>query len=254
MTTCFIRQCGAVIIGDEILSGRRDDAHLPFLIQTLAQKGVSLGRVTYVGDDATELLQTLQQSRMWQYPVFCFGGIGATEDDRTRQMAAQLFEQPLCRHPEAEKMIRERFGDAAEPNRILMADLPQGAHLIPNPMSQIPGFQVDQHFFLPGFPQMAHPMVQWCLTHRLTVPGHPTGATFALWVRTPESDLVPIMRELSRTYPHCRFFSLPHVDPEAPKELGFRSKVEEPTVQHALIKALQQASIPWSTTPDSLGK
>ncbi|ABK44318.1 molybdopterin binding domain [Magnetococcus marinus MC-1] len=244
--------CGAIIIGDEILTGRRQDAHFGFLRDTLTQAGVKLSRVTYVGDDAKDLLLTLEQSRAWRIPVFSFGGIGATVDDRTRQLAAQAFQRPLTRHPEAARMIYDQFGLSAEPNRILMADLPDGAQLIPNPLSQIPGFQVEQHFFLPGFPQMAHPMLAWCLIQRLNVIGHPVGESFALWVLTPESELVPIMAQLSEQFPQCHFFSLPDVRPNAPKELGFRSANAQQQAQQALVQALEHARIPWAESPAGL--
>ncbi|MBF0196019.1 MAG: competence/damage-inducible protein A, partial [Magnetococcales bacterium] len=161
MKSIPITEAGAIIIGDEILSGYRQDAHMAYLIKTLPELGVILKRVSYVGDSQEELCNTLLCSSKSTIPIFCFGGIGATEDDRTRQVAAQVFGRPLTRHPEAELMIRNRFGDNSEPYRILMADLPSGCKLIPNKLSQIPGFYHDNHYFFPGFPNMAQSMLGW---------------------------------------------------------------------------------------------
>ena len=98
--------------------------------------------------------------------MFSFGGIGATPDDHTRQAAAAALGVPLERHPEAVAEIEARFGADAYPHRVLMAEFPAGASIIPNPFNRIAAFSVRDHHFLPGFPQMAWPMLDWVLaTH-----------------------------------------------------------------------------------------
>ena len=93
--------------------------------------------------------------------MFSFGGIGSTPDDFTRGIASIAFtsEYPV-RHKEAEAIIIERLGERAYPHPIKMADIPRNSKLITNPINKMPGFQLENRFFfVPGFPEMAHPMI-----------------------------------------------------------------------------------------------
>src|SRR5664279_5473023 len=118
---------GALIIGDEILSGKRQDKHLQHVIATLAARGLGLDFVHYLGDDRARLTALLRDSFARGDLVFSFGGIGATPDDHTRQAAAAALDVPLARHPDAVAAIEARFGAEAYPYRVLMAEFPQGA-------------------------------------------------------------------------------------------------------------------------------
>lgn len=144
---------GLVIIGDEILSGKRADKHLSKAIELLGERGLQLAYADYVGDDPERITQTLQRAFASGDVVFSFGGIGATPDDHTRQCAARALGVPLELHPEAEQLIRERMQDVAmeqglpyEPDRadnvhrLNMGMFPRGAAIIPNPYNKIPGF------------------------------------------------------------------------------------------------------------------
>ena len=168
---------GVIIIGDEILSGRRIDKHLPKVIELLGARGLSLGWAEYIGDDPERITATLRRTFASGDIVFSTGGIGATPDDHTRQCAAAALGVPLELHPEAAKLIQERIRDmhpanAATPldlnspenlHRLNMGTYPQGASIIPNGYNKIPGFSIRQHHFVPGFPVMAWPMIEWVL-------------------------------------------------------------------------------------------
>ncbi|MFM8491755.1 MAG: competence/damage-inducible protein A, partial [Candidatus Methylopumilus sp.] len=145
---------GALIIGDEILSGKRQDKHFEFLQKTLKKYKLSLSWVKYIQDDSKSIIQSIKESTNSKTIVFSFGGIGATPDDFTRQAAAEAFDLQLIRNNEAVKLIEEHFGDEAYPKRVLMADIPDSALLIPNEINKIPGFKINHHHFLPGFPEM----------------------------------------------------------------------------------------------------
>src|SRR5690606_15359700 len=142
---------GALIIGDEILSGRRADKHLAKVIELFAARGLQLAWARYVGDDAVRLETALRDSFSAGDIVFSFGGIGATPDDRTRQSVAAALGLPLELHPEAEAAIRERFGDQTTEHRLQMGVFPQGSAIVPNPFNGIPGFSIREHYFVPGF-------------------------------------------------------------------------------------------------------
>ena len=157
---------GAYIIGDEILSGKRQDAHLRFIIQALKARGLQLSWANYLGDIPEQITSSLKASMVRSDIVFSFGGIGATPDDCTRQCAADAAGVPIERHAGAVAEIEAQYGESAYPKRVLMADFPQGAALIPNPVNRVAGFSLHQHYFVPGFPEMAHPMVCLLYTSR----------------------------------------------------------------------------------------
>ncbi len=201
---------GVLVIGDEILSGRRRDRHLQAVIDRLAPRGLVPSWAQFLPDREETIVDLLQRSRRDGATVFCFGGIGATPDDLTRGCAARAFDRPLRRHPGAVELIEGQFGEAAYPKRILMADLPEGAELIPNAFNQVPGFSVERHFFMPGFPEMAHAMLDWVLAHPLADLGDADYAERSLWLAdTPESELIDLMDFLCDEHPHLGLFSLP---------------------------------------------
>ena len=229
---------GVVVVGDELLSGKRRDRHLAHVIDTVARRGMQVAWCRYVGDELGRLTETLRQTRLDAVPVFCFGGIGATPDDRTRQAAASAFESRLVAHPDAVAMIEQQFGDQAYPTRIRMAELPEHCRLIPNPYNRIPGFTVNQHHFFPGFPEMAWPMLDWVLASCYAERYAPV-AEYSVQVRdVTESSLCDLMDVLVQRYPRVKLFSLPRLEPERSVELGFRG--DPSAVQDAFNDLLEQ--------------
>jgi molybdopterin-biosynthesis enzyme MoeA-like protein len=218
---------GLIIIGDEILSGKRSDKHLPKVIELLAARGLSLDWARYVGDDPERIAADLRDAFASDDVVFSCGGIGATPDDHTRQSAARALGVPLELHPRARDLILERMRDIAaeqgtpyEPDRadnrhrLDMGVFPQGADIVPNPYNKIPGFTVRNVYFVPGFPVMAWPMIEWVLDQRL---GHLRRDR--AWVEksvivfgSMEAALTPLMEEIERRFPGVKVFSLPSVD------------------------------------------
>jgi molybdopterin-biosynthesis enzyme MoeA-like protein len=215
---------GTLIIGDEILSGKRQDKHFEYLKKTLKKYGLSLSWVKYIQDDSKDIIQSIRQSIKSNTIVFSFGGIGATPDDFTRQAAADAFELHLTRNDEAVKLIEEQFGEGAYPKRVLMADIPKGALLIPNEINKIPGFKINGHHFLPGFPEMAWPMVEWILnTHYKQLLNQNDFAEASGWINdVSESKLIDLMNEIVKKYPEIKLFSLPKLEPMKTIELGVK--------------------------------
>ncbi|CAM8367977.1 protein PAE0875 [Methylophilaceae bacterium] len=215
---------GTLIIGDEILSGKRQDKHFEYLKKTLKKYGLSLSWVKYIQDDSKDIIQSIRQSIKSNTIVFSFGGIGATPDDFTRQAAADAFELHLTRNDEAVKLIEEQFGEGAYPKRVLMADIPKGALLIPNEINKIPGFKINGHHFLPGFPEMAWPMVEWILnTHYKQLLNQNDFAEASVWINdVSESKLIDLMNEIVKKYPEIKLFSLPKLEPMKTIELGVK--------------------------------
>lgn len=218
---------GVLIIGDEILSGRRQDKHLSKSIELLAQRGLQLSWARYLGDDPDRITAELRAAFASGDLVFSFGGIGATPDDHTRACAAQAIGRPLALHPEARELITQRMREMAEQQgqafdpehadshrRLDMGRFPEGARIIPNPYNRIPGFSVGHIHFVPGFPVMAHPMVAWVLDqHYAHLHGARPWAERALVVfGAMEATLTPLMEEIEAGHPGVKVFSLPSVD------------------------------------------
>jgi molybdopterin-biosynthesis enzyme MoeA-like protein len=234
---------GAIIIGDEILSGRRTDKHLSKLVELLGARGLKLAWARYVGDEPVRLVETLRQSFATGDVVFSFGGIGATPDDRTRQSAAAALEVGLALHPQAEAIMREKFGAEINAHRLQMGVFPLGSEIIPNPFNQIPGFSIGNHFFVPGFPVMAWPMVEWVLDTRFPHLHHVEDyveAAISVW-DAYEGQLIDLMEAITAGYPEVTLFSLPTVA-EAPGdrrslELGVKGPAAGVVAAMARIKA-----------------
>tara|TARA_A100001011_G_scaffold329998_1_gene355605 strand:- start:1062 stop:1826 length:765 start_codon:yes stop_codon:yes gene_type:complete len=205
------KKFGALIIGDEILSGKRKDKHFEKIIALLGKRGLDLSWSMYLPDDPVLITTVLKSTISKGDVTFSFGGIGATPDDHTRQCAADAVGVPLVLHPDAKKEIEAVFGDDAYPKRILMGIFPKGASIIPNPYNRIPGFSIGNHHFLPGFPVMAWPMLEWLLDNRYRYQHFlsPT-VSFSINVEDAgESQLIDLMRTFEERYASYKIFSLP---------------------------------------------
>lgn len=297
---------GLIIIGDEILSGKRADKHLPRVIELLKARGLQLDYADYVGDSPDRITATLERAFASGDVVFSCGGIGATPDDHTRQCAARALGRELALHPQAEALIRQRMQEVAieqgtvyeadrpdNLHRLNMGMFPVGAQIIPNPFNRIPGFfcardgaaqdkgQIfagqpleklapsggsDPHtvgepatsfrqgtqggiFFVPGFPVMAWPMIEWVLDTYFS-----KFFQTAAWIEKSvivfgamEAALTPLMVEIERIHPGVKVFSLPSVDhPEYGRhiELGVKGVPKLADMAYtAMLTGLQQLNV-----------
>jgi len=222
---------GVIIIGDEILSGKRADKHLAQAISLLGARGLQLAYAHYVGDDPARITATLVAAFASGDVVFSFGGIGATPDDHTRQCAARALGSDLVLHPQARDLIWERMQDIARENgqpfdpdrqdnqhRLNMGMFPLGASIIPNPYNKIAGFTCrGAHggavHFVPGFPVMAWPMVEWVLDAQYAYCFNRVAwmEKSVIVMGAMEATLTPLMEEIERTHA-VKVFSLPSVD------------------------------------------
>ena len=239
---------GIYIIGDEILSGKRQDQHLSQTIQILKSRGLTLAWAQYASDDPIKLTALFKQSFASQDIVFSFGGIGATPDDHTRQCTAAALGLPIERHAGAVAEIEAQFGEGAYPKRVLMAEFPLGAELIPNPVNRIAGFSMHQHYFLPGFPQMAWPMMEWVLdTHYSHLFNKVELCELAILVNDAgESQLIDLMNTVVSNHPETKLFSLPKLGPNKAIELGVKGPIAATQLAIAEIKSgVSAAGFAW---------
>lgn len=249
------RAFGLIVVGDEILSGKRLDKHMPKVIELLAARGLSLGWAEYVGDVPARITAALGRAFASGDIVFSTGGIGATPDDHTRQCAAQALGRPLALHPEAEALIRERMQDTAreqgvpyEPDRpdnihrLNMGVFPQGASIIRNPYNKIPGFSVDDVHFVPGFPVMAWPMIESVLDTRyaeLFTTGQSAERSVIVF-GAMEATLTPLMLAIEAAHEGVKVFSLPSVDhPEYGRHIELGVKGDPQRLDAAYAQLIQ---------------
>ena len=243
---------GAIIIGDEIMSGKRQDKHMAQIIATLSERGLELAWCQYLADEPDLITATLRRTLATEDVVFSFGGIGATPDDHTRQCAAGAAGVALELHPGAEAEIRARFGADLTPQRLMMGEFPRASRIIPNPYNRIPGFSLRHHHFLPGFPQMAWPMMAWVLDNwyaHLHAAGRITES--AIVVRgAGESQLIDLMNACLARFPGIKVFSLPHMS-EADRyiELGVRGEADRIAAAITELKSgVTALGFRWSET------
>jgi molybdopterin-biosynthesis enzyme MoeA-like protein len=228
---------GAFIIGDELLVGKRQDKHLPFLIEALAKRGLRLSWAHYLGDEPELITQALARSFSSSDVVFSFGGIGATPDDHTRQCAAAA--------------LGVRLGGEVTPARLEMGVFPEGATIIPNPFNRIPGFAFQGHHFVPGFPQMAWPMVEWVLDtkYKALFDRDKWSEASIVVYEAGESQLIPAMEAVGRDFPGVKVFSLPSMGDDGTRrhvELGVRGEPSQvPAAIEALRQLVSQAGFPF---------
>ena len=242
---------GAIVIGDEIMRGKRQDKHFAKLVELLATRDLRLDWCEYLGDDPARLTATLRRTFASNDIVFSFGGIGATPDDHTRQCAAAALGVPLELHPEAEAEIRARFGEETTALRLRMGEFPKGASIIPNAYNRIPGFSVARHHFAPGFPVMAWPMVEWVLESRYATLFHTMREeeASAMVYGAAESTLTPLMESIESRFDRIKVFSLPSIGEDGKRrhiELGVRGDPTQVTAAMAEVEsALSSMGIEW---------
>lgn len=233
--SAVVQGFGALIIGDEIMRGKREDRHFAKLREAFLQRGLKLDWVEYHGDDRPRLIGVFRRALASGDGVFSFGGIGATPDDHTRQAVAAGAGVALLPHAEAQQIIRERMielGREITPGQLEMGVFPAGSRIVPNPYNRIPGFSFQHLHCFPGFPVMAHPMLEWVLdTHYAHLFHQHAEAEAAIRVwEGIEGVMTPLMQATEARYPGIKVFSLPHVGSETLRrhvELGVRGAPEE---------------------------
>ena len=251
------RTFGAVIIGDEILSGKRQDKHFARIAEVLGQRGLRLSWAEYLGDDRERLAATFRRTMAAGDVVFSCGGIGNTPDDHTRQAVAAALGTGLEIHPEGVAEARVRFADDMTTQRLQLVNFPVGVRIIPNPFNRIPGFMVNEHYFVPGFPQMAHPMIEWALDTFYASLFQPVAGRVekALLLTGPtayESALLDLMEQIVKDYPALRLFSLPSLVGKERKHLELGVEGSPELVDKAMEEIrveIEKRGISWTWRP-----
>ena len=209
VTACLI------IIGNEILSGRTVDANLPYIAQKLGEIGIRMMEVRVVADDEAAIVEAVNTCGARYTYVFTTGGIGPTHDDITAARVAKAFGRRYGRHREAERRLLAYYPpERVNAARMKMADMPEGAELIDNPVSVAPGFRVENVYVLPGVPKIMQAMLDGLLP---TLRGGAKVLSRAITVYAPEGDVANAgLGDLQARFPAVEIGSYPFFRPEGP--------------------------------------
>lgn len=196
-----------VVIGNEILSGRTQDLNVSFIGERLAAQGIRLHEVRIVRDTFEAIAEAVNTLRTTHDYVFTTGGIGPTHDDITSEAIARAFGMPFGRNPEAEAILRAYYDpkDITDA-RLSMADTPEGAELIENPISRAPGFRVENVYVLPGVPSILKVMFDG-LSGGLA--GGSPVVSKSVAANLPEGKLAEPLRAVQDAHPDVEIGSYP---------------------------------------------
>jgi len=197
-----------LIIGNEILSGRLQDANLTFLAQGLNEVGVRLREARIIPDDPAAIVATVNAVREKFDYVFTTGGIGPTHDDITAECIAAAFGVPLIVHPEARRLLETHYpAGAVNEARLRMARTPEGAELLLNPISRAPGFRIGNVYVMAGVPQVMQATFSE-LKYRLR--GGATMLSRAVSCGLGEGTIATDLAALQGRYPDLEIGSYPY--------------------------------------------
>jgi molybdenum cofactor synthesis domain-containing protein len=231
---------GIVILGDEVLKGEIREANLAYMIPLLAEWGAETAMCAILPDDIPVVVRHLRRFREEVDFIVLTGGIGPTPDDITRDAVAEVAGVPLIVHPEAKAALEARPYKGANPEyRMLMAQVPRGATLIPNPLSPAPGFFIDRMAVFPGVPRMLQAMFGWV---KPMVSGHRKSRVI-LYAMAPESSYAGIMKTAMTAFPDVGIGSYPMSDGEYRVRVVFRGDRFERTEACAAAFASMLAGI-----------
>lgn len=199
---------GLVIIGDEILSGRTQDANLANLAKWLNVQGIRLAEARVVADATQAIVDAVNALRAAHDYVFTTGGIGPTHDDITIDAVAQAFGVPVVVHPRARAILTEYYATRGGLNegRLRMARVPEGADLIENEATGAPGIRMGNVFVLAGVPRIALNMMD-ALTGRLE--GGKPMLSHTIGSMVAESEVAATLLAMERAHPGCQIGSYP---------------------------------------------
>lgn len=202
-------RAAVVIIGNEVLSGRTQEQNLRFLAERLGALGIAVEEARVVRDEEAAIADAVNDCRRRYAYVFTTGGIGPTHDDITAASIAKAFGVALRRDPRAVALLEQQYAPAElNEARLKMADIPEGATLIENPVSRAPGFQIENVFVLPGVPSIMRAMFDGL---RLGLKGGAPVASITVSAFTTEGSIATPLAALQARHRGVEIGSYPFV-------------------------------------------
>ena len=204
-----IYTAGLVVIGDEILSGRTQDANIAQVARWLQVQGIRLSEVRVVPDVLDRIIEAVRALDAQHDYLFTTGGIGPTHDDITVDAIASALDREVIIHPQARAILERYYADkpgGLTEARLRMARVPQGAELIANRMSGAPGIRIGSIFVMAGVPHITAGMLD-ALTGQLEGGKPLESETVGAYV--PETEVADLLREIEAAHPECQIGSYP---------------------------------------------
>jgi molybdenum cofactor synthesis domain-containing protein len=226
------KTAGLIIIGNEILSGRTQDKNTAYIAQKLEMIGVRLTEVRVIPDVIDTIIGTVRHfSEAFDY-VFTTGGIGPTHDDKTAEAVAKAFDVKLLKNAEAYQILLNHYGDEAEMNdgRVKMAYTPEGASLIPNPVSSAPGFQINNVHVMAGVPKIMQSMLDYILP---SLEGGDVIKSRQMVINQAESTIAPLIETLESDFKGIEVGSYPRYKNGEPEVTIIIRGTDETQVEQA---------------------
>lgn len=224
----------AIVIGDEILSGKIRDSNGPYLTDKLRGVGMPLRRILTVTDDLEEIAWAVNSCRGRFQPIFTSGGIGPTHDDMTVAGVARALGRNVVRHPEIEAGIRAHYGDRLNEEALRLANVPEGAVLVRSPRSWYPVIAVEEIFLLPGVPELFRMHVDGIVERYRGEPFH----LRCVYLGVGETEIASVLDRIAREHPAVALGSYPRFDETDHRvKLTLEAQVQAP-VEEALAALL----------------
>lgn len=235
------RRAAAIVIGDEILSGKIRDSNGPFLVETFRAAGIRVGRILTVSDDVAEIAWAVACCRGRFAPIVTSGGIGPTHDDLTVEGVARALGKSVVIHPELESRLRGHYGDSMPEEALRMARVPEGAELLVTSESWFPVIAIEEIFLLPGIPRLFE-------MHLEAIARRYRGAPFHLrcvYLSVGETTIATILDRIAHDHPAVSLGSYPRMgDGEYRVRLTLEAQAVEP-VERALGDLLGRLAPEW---------
>jgi len=200
------QSAAALIIGNEILSGKTQEKNLNFLGQELFALGIALKRAIICPDDIEVIVADLNDLRKNYDWVFTSGGVGPTHDDLTMTAIARAFECRLVRSPEIERLLREHYKSRITDSHLRMADIPEGARLLSNTEMRLPTVAMKNVFIFPGIPELFRLEFQVLRQHLRQTTSFKTSSIF---LQADEGEIAALMSEIALQHPEVAIGSYP---------------------------------------------
>lgn len=214
------KKVGIVILGDEVLNAETQESNIAYMIPLLNEWGAEVALCAVLPDDVAIVVRHLRFFLSEVDLLVLTGGIGPTPDDITREAVSTVAGMPLVVHPEARACLEAYYGDRMNETRMVMARIPQGGILIPNPVSGAPGFFVARMAVFPGIPRLLREMFGWL---KPLVEGKRQGRV-TLYSQAPESAYARIMQDTIAGSPGVKIGSYPLMEGGYRVRIVFRSE------------------------------
>lgn len=196
----------ALIVGNELLSGKIQEQNLVELARVLRALGIRLTRCVMVPDDVTVIANEVRSLRASADVVFTSGGVGPTHDDVTIEAVAMAFGVEVIYHPVLEALVRERYGETCTEAHLLMARVPSGARLVSAVDVHWPTTLVENVFVLPGVPEIFRMKLDAVRAHLV---GHTPFVSRAVFLKSEEATIKPLLDRVVHQHPTVDVGSYP---------------------------------------------